>query len=394
MFDVVVVGSGFAGSVLAERLSNVLRKRVLIIEKRPHIGGNSYDYYNEEGLLVHKYGPHVFRTNSKEVFEYLSKFTEWIPYQHKVLANINGTKVPVPFNLNSLYKLFPAETARSLELKLVKHFGYGTRIPILKLKKVADELGDKDLKSLANFVYEKVYLNYTLKQWEESPEELIGVLDRVPVVLSRDNRYFNDKYQAMPKYGYTTLFYKMLLNPNIKILLNTDYKEVLEVDIDTGEVSLFGKPWKGILIYTGPIDYFFDYEFGELPYRSLEFKFETYNVEYFLDAAVENYPNEYDFTRITEFKRLTFQKHPKTTVAYEYPRKYIPSKNEPYYPIPRKENLRRYQLYNERARLLNNKSKTRFIFIGRLAEYKYYTMSDVIQRALDEFKKLMGANKI
>ena len=379
MFEYIIVGAGLAGSVLAERIANVLDKKVLIIEKRNHIGGNCYDNYDENGILVHKYGPHIFNTDSKEVWAYLSKFTDWYLYEHEVLGFIDGNKVPIPFNLNTLKELMPEGKAGTLEEKLIDEFGYNIKIPILELKKVEDE----DLKLLADFIYQKVFLNYTIKQWGMKPEELDpSVTGRVPVFISNDNRYFQNSYQGMPKEGYNKLFERMLENKNIKILLNTDFREVINFTRD--KIDLFGEEFNGKLIFTGNIDEFFNYEFGELPYRSLRFEFENEDLEYFQEAGTVNYPNDYDFTRITEFKRLTGQKASSTTIVKEYPQIYnrkINGKEIPYYPIPKKENNDLYRKYFEKAQSIDN-----IIFVGRLAEYRYYNMSDVIKSALNIFR--------
>lgn len=381
IFDYIIVGAGLAGSVLAERIANKLDKKVLIIEKRGHIGGNCYDHYEENGILVHKYGPHIFNTDSKEIWNYLSKFTEWYLYKHEVLGFIDGKNVPIPFNLNTLKELLPESKARELKEKLVDKFGYNVKIPILELKEVEDE----DLKRLTDFIYKKIFLNYTVKQWGMKPEELDpSVTGRVPVFISNDNRYFQNSYQGMPKEGYTKIFEKMLNNKNIKILLNTDFKEVIDTDFTINKIELFGEKFNGKLIFTGKIDEFFNYEFGELPYRSLRFEFENEDLEYFQEVGTVNYPNNYDFTRITEFKHLTGQKKHDTTIVKEYPQNYdmkIKGKEIPYYPIPKKENLELYDRYKEKTQSLDN-----IIFVGRLAEYRYYSMSDVIESALNIFR--------
>ena len=368
MFDFLVVGAGFAGSVLAERIASQLDKKVLIVDKRNHIGGNAYDYYDENGILVHKYGPHIFHTNSKKVIDYLSQFTDWRPYFHRVLAVVEGKKVPVPFNLNSIYELFPQKYANKLEEELIKTFGYGQKVPILKLR----ETSNSELKFLTDYIYDNVFYGYTLKQWELKPEELDpSVTARVPVYVSRDNRYFQDTYQLMPKEGYTKMFERILSHKNIKILLNTDYKEIIEV-------IKFNK-----LIFTGPIDEFFDYQFGELPYRSLVFDFQSINSEYYQEVGQVNYPNNNTFTRITEFKHITGQKSAITSIAYEYPMPF--DRNTiliRYYPIPKKEHNEVYLKYFKEAEKLRN-----VIFCGRLADYKYYNMDQIIARALTIFEK-------
>ena len=365
--DWLIVGAGFTGCTLAERIASQLGQKVIIVERRDHIGGNAYDLYNEHGLLVHKYGPHIFHTNSDEVWNYLSQFTEWRPYYHRVLALVEGRKVPVPFNLNSLYMVFPPRFAAKLETLLIREFGYGKRVPILRLM----EHAKGDLRFLAQYVYDNIYLGYTLKQWGVKPEELDpSVTGRVPLVISRDDRYFSDRYQAMPRLGYTELFRKMLRHPNIRVLLNTDYKEIV------GEVR-FNR-----MIYTGPIDAFFDYMHGPLPYRSLRFEFVNLGVEWYQEVATINYPNEQEFTRVTEQKHLSGQRLPSTTLVYEYPEPYRPGQNEPFYPVPQEVNRERYRLYLKEAERLR---KT-VLFVGRLADYMYYNMDQAVARALKLFR--------
>lgn len=367
--DWLIVGAGFTGATLAERIASQLDQKVLVVERRDHIGGNAYDYYNEHGILVHKYGSHTFHANSSMVWNYLSQFTEWRPYFHQVLAVVDGKKVPVPFNLNSLYALFPPKYAGKLEELLIQHCGFGVKVPILKLR----ESTSGELSQLAEYIYQNVFYRYTLKHWGLKPEELDrSVTARVPVYISRDNRYFQDTYQGIPKQGYTHLFSCMLNHPNIKVLLNTDYREVI------GEVK-FKR-----MIYTGPIDSYFDYKHGSLPYRSLRFEFTTLNQEYYQVVGTVNYPNQYDFTRILEQKHLTGQISPKTTLAFVYPQEYLQGKNEPYYPVPREENRHSYNLYAMEAQQIWDK----VIFAGRLADYKYYNMDQAVARALTLFKKI------
>lgn len=367
-YDFLIVGAGYAGSVLAERIATQLNKKCLIVEKRNHIAGNAYDYYDENGLLVHKFGPHIFHTNSKKVWDYLSCFTKWNNYVHYVKAYIDGYLVPIPFNLNSLYQVFPLKYAQKLEKKLIEHYGYGLKIPILKMM----EVNDTELNFLANYIYKNVFHGYTLKQWGLKPEELdSSVTSRVPVYISKDNRYFQDTYQALPLNGYTEMFRKILNHKNIHLLLNVDFNEVKDyIKYDK-------------LIFTGPIDSYFNYIYGELPYRSLEFEFRTFEQEFFQEIGQKNFPNNYDYTRITEFKHLTQQKHHFTTVAYEYPKQYIRNINEPYYPIPKEENNELYQKYKSEA----IKSGKNVIFCGRLAEYKYYNMDQIVGIALQVFEK-------
>ena len=379
MFDFIIVGAGFAGSVLAERIANKLNKKVLLIEKRNHLGGNCYDFRNEYGIIIHKYGPHLFHTNSKKVWDYLSNFTDWRYYNHKVLAFIDGKKVPIPFNLNSIEELFPKQLAEKLIDKLLLKYSYGKKVPILKLL----EDNDTDIKFLANFIYEKVFKNYTYKQWGLDFSSLTQeVTARVPVLISRDDRYFQDKYQAVPLDGYTKIFERMLYHSNIKILLNTDFREFISIDLDSKKIFFLGKEFKGKLIFTGPIDQLFNYQFGFLPYRSLSFKFKTLNISFYQEVATVNYPNNYDFTRITEYKHI----HPfdidKTTVCIEYPKDYNPEKDIPYYPFFTKEAKELYLKYMELSKQFDN-----LILVGRLAEYKYYNMDSVIERALNIFEE-------
>jgi len=377
MFDYIIVGAGYSGSVLAERIATQLNKKVLIIEKRDHIGGNSYDLKDENNILIHQYGPHLFHTNNKEVFDYLSQFTTWDIYNHKVLALIDGKEVPIPFNINTLYDVFPNSLASRLEEKLLEIFDYNTKVPILELMKSTD----KDLQLLAEFVYEKVFVHYTAKQWGMKPEEMDGaVTARVPIFVGRDDRYFNDKYQVVPKQGYTKMFQTMLKHPNIKIMLNTDFKEVCKMS-DNG-FELLETPFNGKVIYTGPIDELFDYKFGDLPYRSVDMVFETVEKEYYQNAATVNYPNQYNFTRITEFKHIHPSNSDKTTILKEYPKAYNKTKDTPYYPIFTDENQQRYEQYKEHTKKWKN-----LVLVGRLAEYKYYDMDDMVERALEVYEK-------
>ncbi|GLI52410.1 UDP-galactopyranose mutase [Thermodesulfovibrio yellowstonii] len=379
MFNYIVIGSGFAGSVIAERIANVLNEKVLIIEKRNHIGGNCYDYKNKDGIIIHKYGPHLFHTDYKDVFDYLSNFTDWNIYHHKVLAFIDGKKVPIPFNLNSLYIVFPQTLARRIEEKLLKRYPYNSKVPILDLK----EENDEDLKFLADYVYQKVFLNYTAKQWGLKPEEIDKeVTARVPVFIGKDDRYFTDRYQAIPIEGYSKIFERMLNHKNIKIMLNTDFKEVINIDFENKKIYFLEQEFKGKLIFTGMIDELFDFKYGYLPYRSLDLRFESLEKEWFQEVATVNYPNDYDFTRITEFKHIHPVNLEKTIILREYPKQYTPNKDIPYYPIFTKENQELYNRYREEIEKFEN-----IILVGRLAEYRYYDMDDVVKRALEVFEE-------
>jgi len=365
MFDYLIVGAGFAGSVLAERLARGSNKKVIICDKRQHIGGNAYDHYNEDGILVHKYGPHIFHTNSREVFEYLSRFTEWRPYQHRVRASVDGQIVPIPINLDTINALYGLNLT-SFE---VEDFFKRVAEPCEQIRTSEDVV----VNAVGRELYEKFFRNYTRKQWGLDPSELdASVTSRVPTRTNRDDRYFTDTYQAMPLHGYTAMFEKMLDHPNIKILLNCDYREI-QREIPYRE-----------MIYTGPVDSFFDYCYGKLPYRSLEFKHETHDKPTFQSAPVINYPNEQLYTRVTEFKYLTGQEHSKTSVVYEFPQ----AEGDPYYPVPRKENANLYAKYQALA-----DETTGVHFVGRLATYKYYNMDQIVAQALTVYAKMVSAKR-
>jgi len=379
MFDYIIVGAGFAGSVIANKIATKLDKKVLLVEKRDHIGGNCYDYMNEHGILVHEYGPHLFHTDNKDVVDFLSQFTQWKMYQHKVLANIDGIEVPLPFNLNTIDALFPPSLAKKYEEILLKNFEYNTKVPILELQKSKDPL----LLELSNYIYQKVFLNYTLKQWGISPEKIDpNVTARVPIFIGRDNRYFNDTYQMLPQEGYSSVFKNMLKHQNIKLMLNTDFKEILSFEKTEKSITLFNSDFNGKVIFTGRIDDLFDYQYGELPYRSLDFKFETLHQKKYQNATTINYPNNYDFTRITEFKHLNTADSKYTTIVKEYPKTYNKDSDVPYYPVFTEDNQKKFQRYT----LLVEEFANLFT-IGRLAEYKYYDMDDVIATALVFFEK-------
>ena len=374
MFDIVIIGAGLAGSVLAERFAKS-GKKILVIERRKHIAGNCYDELDANGILIHKYGPHLFHTDDAQIWKYLSRFTEWHLYNHRVKAVIDGKPVPLPFNFNTLHEVFPKSLADKLEAALLRNFEYGKKVPILELKQSADT----DLQFLADFVYEKIFLHYTEKQWGLSPDKISGaVTARVPIFVGRDDRYFNDRFQALPKFGYAKLVQNMLAHKNIKLLLNTDFHDVMALRDE--KIYLFRKQFKGRLIYTGQLDELFNKKFGELPYRSIDMKFETIDAENFQSAPVVNYPNNYDFTRITEFKQIHPTQVPRTTILKEYPQTYVAGENEPYYPIFTDEARAAYEKYSaELARFKN------ITAVGRLAEYRYYDIDDIVKRALEVF---------
>ena len=365
MFDYLIVGAGFAGSVLAERLANGLGKKVLICDVRPHIAGNAYDFYNEDGILIHKYGPHIFHTNSSDIFEYLSRFTEWREYQHRVLASVDGMHVPIPINLDTINKLY----GLNLNAHQVQEFFDKVREPREHIRTSEDVV----VNAVGRELYEKFFKGYTNKQWGLDPSELDAtVTARVPTRCNRDDRYFTDTYQAMPRHGYTRMFERMLDSPNIKVMLNCNYREIKD------EIS-----YKE-LVYTGPVDEFFDHAYGKLPYRSLEFRHETHDIEVFQEAPVINFPNEQQYTRVTEFKYLTGQVHRKTSVVYEIPR----AEGDPYYPIPRPENAEIYRKYEALA-----KAEPNVHFVGRLATYKYYNMDQIVGQALTVYGKMVGLSR-
>jgi len=362
-FDYLIVGAGFAGSVLAERLANVMGKRVLIVDKRPHIGGNAYDRYDDHGVLVHPYGPHIFHTNSEDIFQYLSQFTEWRPYQHRVLASVDGQLVPMPINLDTINKL------------------YGLSLTSFEVEKFFESVAEKKeeirtsedvvVSKVGRELYNKFFRGYTRKQWDLDPSELdASVTARVPTRTNRDDRYFADKFQAMPLHGYTRMFERMLAHPNIKVMTNTDYREIVDVI-----------PWEH-MIYSGPIDAYFDYKYGKLPYRSLRFEHVNVPQEQFQAVGTVNYPNDYGYTRISEFKHITGQKHASTSVVYEYPC----AEGDPYYPVPQPQNAELYKRYEAEA-----ESTPNVTFVGRLATYRYYNMDQVVGQALATFKRLQQA---
>lgn len=360
MFDYLIVGAGFAGSVLAERLARGAGRRVLICDVRNHIGGNAYDHYNDDGILVHKYGPHIFHTNSREVFAYLSQFTAWRPYQHRVRAYVDGMLLPIPINLDTINQLY----GLNLNSFEVEKFLESVAEPRAQIRTAEDVVVSK----VGRALYEKFFRGYTRKQWGLDPSELdASVTARVPTRTNRDDRYFTDTYQAMPLHGYTRMFERMLDHPNIKILLNTDYRDVVGVI-----------PFRE-MIYTGPIDAFFDYRYGKLPYRSLAFQHETHDLAVYQPAPVINYPNDYAYTRVTEFKYLTGQEHRKTSIVYEFPM----DEGDPYYPVPRPENARIYEQYKALA-----DATPGVYFVGRLATYRYYNMDQVVAQALKLFRTI------
>ncbi len=370
--DAIVIGAGFAGATAARILAKT-GKKVIIFEKQNHIGGNAYDYTDEHDVLVHQYGPHIFHTNYKEVFDFLSEFTIWRKYEHKVLADVKGMQIPVPFNFNSLKMVFLDEF-EELKKMLIAEFGYGKKVNILEIKN--SEI--IEVQKIADYVYENIFLNYTKKQWGFKPEEIDkNVTARVPIFFSEDNRYFQDTYQYMPKDGYAKLFENMLDHKNIKLILNTDG---LSVTCFKDEKIYFeNKQFSGIVVYTGSIDKIFNYKYGYLPYRTVKFVFENYSKEYFQNCGTVNYTVDKPFTRITEFKHLTGQISKTTTILKEYPMQYDHKQNKvPCYPIVSFENIELYKKYMNLA-----KSYKGLVLLGRLAEYKYFDMDIVVKRVME-----------
>ncbi|MGI8877161.1 MAG: UDP-galactopyranose mutase [Candidatus Limnocylindria bacterium] len=364
-FDHLVVGAGFSGAVLAERLARGAGRSVLVVDRRPHIAGNAYDAYDDHGVLVHRYGPHIFHTNSVDVHEYLSRFTEWRPYEHHVLARVDGMLVPIPINLDTINRLYGLD----LDAAGMERFMEGVAEPRGPIRTSEDVVVSR----MGRELYEKFFRGYTRKQWGMDPSELdAAVAARIPLRHDRDGRYFTDRFQAMPLHGYTRMFERMLAHPNIKVMLNTDWREI------DGVI-----PYRD-LVYTGPVDEFFDHRYGPLPYRSLDFRFETHDGDRVQAAAVINYPQEHDYTRVTEFKWLTGQQHHKTTVVYEYPK----AGGDPYYPVPRPQNNELYKRYKALADALPNVH-----FVGRLATYKYYNMDQCVAQALATYERLIGTGR-
>jgi UDP-galactopyranose mutase len=360
MFDWLIVGAGFAGSTLAERIATQRGEKVLVIDRRNHIGGNAYDRYDEQGLLIHQYGPHIFHTNSEQIFGHLSQFTEWRPYEHRVLAQVDGQLVPIPINLDTVNKLYGLNLTSE---ELPAWFE-------ARAEKVAEIRTSEDVvvSVVGRELYEKFFQGYTRKQWGMDPSELDkSVTARVPTRTNRDDRYFGDKFQYMPLHGYTRMFERMLDHPNISVMLQTDYRDIAKF-----------VPFKR-LIFTGPVDEYFGFRYGKLPYRSLQFEHVTLDQEWFQPVGVVNFPQTEDYTRVTEYKHLTGQVHAKTALTYEYPS----AEGDPYYPIPKPENAALYKKYETLAM-----DTPDVWFVGRLATYRYYNMDQVVGQALATFRRI------
>ena len=375
-YDMIVVGAGYAGSVCARRLAENAGFRVAVLERRDHIAGNAYDFEDEAGVLVHLYGPHIYHTTSDRVDSFLSRFTQWTDYQHKVLANIHGELVPVPFNHQSLKLAFGEEHGEHLYQKLVKTFGENKKVPIMKLR----ESDDPELAEVADYVYENVFLHYTMKQWGQTPDEIDPeVTGRVPIFVGDDDRYFPQApHQGMPAEGYTKMFERMLDHDLIDVFCGVDARDILSIE-DTS-VVVCGQVYGGEVVYTGPLDELFGLDLGALPYRTLDMKFETLDEDRFQPVGTVNYTVSEDFTRITEFKNMTGQVVPgKTTIMKEYSHAYVPGSGQtPYYAILDPKNRELYERYLERVEGVTN-----FHPVGRLAEYRYYDMDAVTSSALE-----------
>ncbi|WP_108820895.1 UDP-galactopyranose mutase, partial [Xanthomonas fragariae] len=365
--DCRVVGAGFAGSVLAERLATGLGKRVLVVDRRPHIGGNAYDFHDDAGVLIHRYGPHIFHTNAQRIVDYLSNFTQWRPYEHRVLAQVGEQQVPIPINMTTLNRLYGLQLTTEEEAAA---FLASRAEPVADIQTSEDVV----INQVGHALYETFFRGYTRKQWGLDPSQLDkSVTSRVPTRTNDDDRYFTDTFQQMPLHGYTRMFERMLDHPNIKVMLNTCYREIRdELDYDQ-------------LVYSGPVDEYFDYCYGKLPYRSLKFEHSTLDQEHFQAVATINYPAEdVAYTRITEYKHLTGQQHPKTSLTREYPS----AEGDPYYPIPRAENTELYRRYERLAA-----ETPKVTFLGRLGTYKYYNMDQVVGQALALYKRIEDAEQ-
>ena len=361
-YDYLVVGAGFAGSVIAERLASQHVAKVMVIDRRPHVGGNAFDKKDEAGVLIHQYGPHIFHTNSDEIVDYLSQFTNWRPYEHRVLAEVRGQRVPIPINRTTLNLLFDLDLKTEEEAAA---YLASRAEPVEEIRTSEDVV----ISAVGRELYELFFQGYTRKQWGIDPSELDkAVTARIPTRTNTDDRYFGDKHQIMPAEGYTAMFKRMLAHPNIDLRLGTDWRDVKD-EIDAAHI-----------VYTGPIDEYFDYRFGRLPYRSLRFEHKVLEEERHQPVAVVNYPDpSVPYTRITEYKHLTGQVHPRTSVTYEYPS----AEGDPYYPIPRPENQALYKKYERLA-----DSTAGVTFVGRLATYRYYNMDQVVGQALATFRRL------
>jgi len=370
MVKYLVVGAGISGATIANCISQDVKNTIDVIDKHPYVGGNCYDYLDKSGITIHNCGSHIFHTNSKEIWEYVHLFSPFNSYKHRVLVIIEGHGVPLPFSLITLHKVLPDTVADTIERKLLACYPYGSSIPIRNLMTHLDD----DLSFITQFIYEKIFLHYTEKQWGKSPEDVdASITARVPIVLNRDAHYFQDTYQGIPICGYTEMIRRMLDRPNITISLNTGFKDI-------NNLEEYDR-----IFFTGPVDELMDYQLGVLPYRSERFVLETHNCVFYQEVAVVNYPNGEDFTRIHEYKHYLNDKSPVTVIAKEYPEEFVPGKNEPYYPVPGKENEELHRKYIELAQ----KKYPNMVFLGRLGDYKYYNMDQAVARAMEVAKEYM-----
>ncbi len=381
IYDAIVVGAGLSGAVMAERMASQLGWRVLVLEQRDHLGGNCYDEYDAAGVLIHRYGPHLFHTDKQQVWDYLSQFTKWRPYEHRVLSQIDGQLLPIPFNLTSIRKSFLPDEAEAMVQALLTRYGQDARVPILQLRQEPEPL----LQKLAEYIYQRAFVNYTSKQWGVGPEAISpAVTARVPVVVSEDDRYFTDPQQAVPLHGYTAMIRNVLAQPGIDLQLSTAMSERVQLDWQQQQILLDGNRFEGVLVYTGMIDQLLPEQSQPLPYRSLRFEHCHLPQSQFQSVTTVNYPNEEAYTRITEFKHLTGQQHAGTSIVYEYPCDYQPELGlEPYYPIFTDEAQQRYQQCRQQMSAL-----PQLLALGRLAEYRYFDMDDAVDNALTHFAQL------
>lgn len=376
-YDYLIVGAGLTGAVFAQTLAQAGRK-VLVLEKRSHIGGNCFDCINAHGLMIHRYGAHIFHTDFEDVWQYMSRFTRWRLYSHRVVCFVDGRYIPIPFNYYSLQEAFEGKAAAIQDL-LEQKYGRKTKLSVLDILDSQEPI----LCDLAHYIYEKIYKNYTAKQWGIGADEIASeVIARVPIYTDYDNRYFTDAYQAIPEDGYTAMIQSMLFHPNIELKLNTPFESVCT--FKDGIIHLNGQRFNGTLIYTGRPDVLFNYRFGPLPYRSVHFEFETFPQSCYQHTPVVNYPNDYSYTRIVEFKHLTGQKCPNTTICREYPLPCQPQTDDPYYPITTAASAGLYQLYADQAERYDN-----LILAGRLGCFQYLDMDEAVKNALDTARTLL-----
>ena len=366
--NILVVGAGISGATIANLASS--DHKVTVIDSSDHIAGNCYDYRDANGIMIHRYGSHIFHTSNQEVWDFLSRFTGFNTYMHRVIGMVEGNLVPIPFNFDTIRSVFPEILAERIERKLLDRYEYSTKIPIMDFMKQDDE----DLRFLAEYVYENVFLHYTEKQWGYSPNDIDGaVTARVPVYLSRDPRYFQDRFQGIPSEGYTRMIERMLDDPNIEVRLRTSFSDVDPKGYDH-------------IFFTGPVDELMGYRFGQLPYRSVRFRMETYDRQHYQPNAVVNYPNNYDFTRIHEYKYYLDDVSDRTVIAKEYSEDFVPGKNERFYPVPKKENEELYSQYLDAVK----REYPNMHLLGRLGDYRYYDMDKAVARAMAVYREVLG----